>query len=131
MPSEITGGCLCGGVRYRATGTPLNARICHCRQCQKAVGAAFNARILYPADQVRLEGPYKTRHSSTDLLRGFCPECGTSVFTHRVSSDWIGITVGSLDRPEDFKPEAHTWISEKQPWLTIADGLPQFQRMPN
>ncbi|MGN6549740.1 MAG: GFA family protein [Pararhizobium sp.] len=127
---DVLGGCLCGNVRYRATGKPLNSRICHCRQCQKATGAAFNARILYPGDRVTFSGEFATTHSSDDLVRGFCASCGTSVFTHRLSTDWIGVTVGSLDDTSQFAPEAHTWVSEKQQWLVIADGLPQFERMP-
>lgn len=128
--TPVEGGCLCNRVRYRAAGRPLNTRICHCRQCQKAVGAPFNARMLYPADQVELTGEFATVHSSDDLLRGFCPRCGTSVFTHRLSTRWIGLSAGSLDDPEHFVPESHTWVAEKQPWLIIADDLPQFTRMP-
>lgn len=127
---DVTGGCLCGAVRYVASGVPLNSRVCHCRQCQKAVGSAFNARILYPGNQVRFEGSPSTAHSSQDLLRGFCAACGTSVYTHRISTNWTGITVGSLDDPGQFQPEAHTWVCEKQPWLAICDDLPQFDRMP-
>ena len=128
--TAISGGCLCGAVRYAARGKPLNSRVCHCSQCQKATGAAFNARILYSREQVNFQGAYATAHSSDDLLRGFCPDCGTSLFTHRLSTNWIGVTAGSLDDAGRFKPEAHTWIVEKQPWLVITDGLPQFERMP-
>ena len=127
---NVTGGCLCGAVRYVATGRQLNSRVCHCRQCQKAVGSALNARILFHGDQVTFEGIPSTAHSSDDLMRGFCAGCGTSVYTHRLSTNWIGLTVGSLDDPGQFRPEAHTWVSEKQPWLLICDGLPQFERMP-
>lgn len=126
----ITGGCLCGAIRYQAIGEPINQRICHCRLCQRAVGAAFNARMLFAEEAVAVDGPLGTVHSSEDLLRGFCPRCGTSILTKRLSSGWVGLSVGSLDDPATFKPEAHTWVSAKQPWLVIADGLPQYAEMP-
>jgi hypothetical protein len=121
---------MCGSVRYVAVGTPLNSRVCHCRQCQKAVGAAFNARILFPGNQVTFDGAPSRAHSSDDLERGFCAACGTSIYTHRLSTNWTGVTAGSLDDPSQFQPEAHTWVSEKQQWLVICDGLPQFEKMP-
>lgn len=66
----LTGGCLCGAVRYRAEYKPINVRVCHCRLCQKAVGAAFNARILLDGSLVDFEGPYATAQSS----RTFCAD---------------------------------------------------------
>jgi hypothetical protein len=130
LENIFSGGCLCGAIRYRASGKPLNVRVCHCRLCQKAVGAAFNARLLFEETAVDVEGPLATVHSSPDLLRGFCRSCGTSILTKRLSTGWIGLSAGSLDDPGLFKPEAHTWVSAKQPWVVIADGLPQYDEMP-
>ena len=124
------GGCLCGGVRYRAEGEPVNERICHCRLCQKAIGAAFNARILFRVEAVAIEGPAATVNSSPDLQRGFCPECGTTLFSRRASAGVIGLTTGSLDDPSLFRPQMHIWTSSRQPWVTIEDGLPQFEGAP-
>jgi hypothetical protein len=124
MP-EFSGGCLCGSVRYRAAGEPLNQRICHCTLCQKAIGAAFNARLLMRIEDVTISGPYATFHSSENLERGFCQKCGTTIFSRRANIG-IGLTAGSLDDPSLFMPDMHIWTSSRQPWLTISDGLPQF-----
>jgi hypothetical protein len=126
---EFSGGCLCGSVRYRAAGEPLNQRICHCSLCQKAIGAAFNARLLMRIDDVSISGAYATFRSSENLERGFCRHCGTTLFSRRPNVG-IGLTVGSLDDPSLFRPDMHIWTSSRQPWLTISDGLPQFPEAP-
>ena len=122
----ITGGCLCGASRYEARGEPINIRICHCRICQRALGAAFNARVLMPLAGVAMTGPIGRRNSSPVLVRGFCTACGTSLFTERAGAGVIGFSCGGLDRPEDFQPTEHIWVSSKQPWLKIDDGLLQY-----
>src|ERR1700712_5399484 len=93
------GGCLCGAVRYKATAEPLNQRVCHCRLCQKAIGAAFNARALMRIADVAISGPIGTFNSSEALERGFCTRCGSTVFSRRASAGIIGLTAGSLDDP--------------------------------
>lgn len=119
------GGCFCGASRYRAEGEPINVRVCHCRMCQRALGAAFNARVLMPLDAVTITGPVGRFNSSPVLVRGFCTLCGTSLFTERASAGVVGLTCGSLDRPDDLWPTDHIWTSSKQAWLTLDDGLPQ------
>lgn len=130
MKLTYAGGCLCGAVRYLVTGTPINERICHCRLCQKALGASFNARMLFKAEDVAIEGPLAYVHSSADLRRGFCPQCGSTLFSNRLSADAIGVTVGSLDDPSVFKPQMHIFVASRQPWVTIDDGLPQHEGLP-
>ena len=122
----INGGCLCGASRYVAYGEPINVRVCHCRVCQRSLGAAFNARVLMPLSAVTMTGALGRRNSSPVLVRGFCTVCGTSLFTERASAGVIGLTCGSLDAPEDFQPTEHIWTSSKQAWLMLGDGLPQY-----
>ena len=126
MSVSYQGGCLCGAVRYRAEGEPVNARVCHCRLCQKAIGAAFNARLLFRRDDVSLAGPVQTFNSSPEVKRGFCPSCGTTVFSAREALGLIGLTSASLDDPSVFQPTMHIWTSSRQPWLKLDDGLPQY-----
>lgn len=128
--TKFSGGCLCGAVRYETTADPLNQRVCHCRQCQKAIGAAFNARVLMRIEDVSITGPVNTFYSSETLERGACLRCGTSIFSRRASAGVIGLTAGSLDEPSLFKPDMHFWVSSKQPWIDIADDLPQYPEAP-
>lgn len=124
------GGCICSAVRYEATADPLNQRVCHCRECQKAIGATFNARVLMRIEDVAISGPIGTFHSAESLERGFCSRCGTTIFSRRVSAGVIGLTVGSLDDPSLFQPDMHIWVSSKQPWLEISNDLPQYPEGP-
>ena len=128
--AKFLGGCLCGAVRYETTAEPVNQRICHCRICQKAIGAAFNARVLMRITDVAISGPIGTFHSSEALERGFCQRCGSTVFSRRTSAGIMGLTVGSLDDPSVFAPDMHFWTSSKQPWLKITDGLRQHPEGP-
>ncbi|WP_424136132.1 GFA family protein [Roseomonas chloroacetimidivorans] len=124
------GGCLCGASRYTARGEPINIRICHCRLCQKATGAAFNARVLMPREAVEATGPIGRVASSAELKRGFCTQCGTTLFSERASAGVVGLTFGSLDDPDAFQPTDHIWTSSKQSWLRLDDGLPQHPEGP-
>jgi hypothetical protein len=128
--NTITGGCLCGACRYETDAEHINVRACHCRACQKATGAPLYARVLVPTDRVRITGPVGWYASSDDVRRGFCPKCGTSLFSERLSIGAIGLTMGSLDEPDRFRPAQHIWMSSKQAWVVLADGLPQYPEMP-
>jgi hypothetical protein len=104
MPA-IEGGCLCGACRYETEATPLNVRACHCHICQKATGAPFYARVAVPLDRVAISGPVGWYHSSPELRRGFCPRCGTTLFSERAAANMLGLTMGSLDDPALFAPK--------------------------
>ena len=130
MADRYEGGCLCGAVRYLAEGAPVNERICHCRLCQKAIGAAFNARLMFSQENVSVTGPVELVHSSAALRRGFCPKCGTTLFSYRKSVGLYGITAGSLDDPSVFRPDMHIFTESMQPWIRLDDGLPQYPEWP-
>lgn len=130
MADPITGGCFCGACRYETTAEPINIRACHCRMCQKAIGASFNARVLVPLDRLMIEGPVGWHASSETLRRGFCTICGTTLFSERASANAIGLTMGSLDDPNRFFPAEHIWLSSRQAWLTHADDLPCYEEGP-
>lgn len=130
MPT-YQGGCFCKASQFVVEATPINQRICHCRICQKTIGAAFNARVLFHMADVEITGPARFVHSSPDLERGFCPECGTTMFSRRTSASVIGVTTSSLEDPSLFRPEMHIWVASKQPWVMIEDGLPQHEGAPS
>jgi len=126
VDAELTGGCQCGAVRYRATMQPVNTHYCHCRMCQRAVGNLFAALAMVQQDRLEwTKGRPAVFESSTVADRGFCRDCGTPLYFHYKASPNFGLTVGSFDHPERLKPERHYGIESHVPWHKIGDDLPR------
>ena len=121
------GGCLCGAVRFKAEGEPLNVRICHCRNCQKAMGSPFFARALFPQSALRVEGETSQYATSPRIERVFCTRCGTRLFSWRTDGTAAGVAVATFDDPNAFAPTEHIFVSTKVDWVRLDDGLPQHQ----
>ena len=122
------GGCLCGAVRFRASGPPHKVNYCHCRMCQKASGAPVLAWATYARDKVTFtQGCPSLYQSSAQAQRGFCNACGTPLLWHGVGDpSWIDLTIGAFDRPELAPPEEHIWTESRVKWLNIVDGLARY-----
>lgn len=123
--SRYSGGCQCGAVRYALHAQPEQAHLCHCRMCQKAVGNAFAA--LAPVrlkDLSWTKGVPAVFRSSSAAERGFCPACGTPLFFRYVDSEWIDVTIGSLDDPQSVPPELHYGAESRLSWLNQLGSLP-------
>jgi hypothetical protein len=127
----VTGGCFCGAVRYEATIAPADVHYCHCRMCQCAFGNLFAMLGSFPLDKFRwVRGRPKMYQSSTVARRGFCARCGTPlVFSSFDDNKRIGISIGSLDHPEQVRPEIHWGVESMVPWLAIDDDLPRKHTM--
>ncbi len=107
---RVTGGCLCGDVRFIASGRPYRVGLCHCLDCRKHHGALFHASAIFPESAVAIEGrtqSYAGRH--------FCPRCGSSVFSR--SGDEIEVNLGALDAPDQFQPTYELWTVRREAWL--------------
>jgi hypothetical protein len=120
------GGCLCGAVRFKAEGEPMDVRICHCRNCQKAMGSPFFARALFRQSALTIQGETARYPSSAALDRVYCKTCGTRLFAWRRTGNTAGIALAAFDDRNAFSPGAHTWVSEKMDWVKLDDGLPQY-----
>jgi hypothetical protein len=108
--NTFTGGCLCGDVRFQATGQPYRVGLCHCLDCRKFHGALFHASAIFPEDAVTVSGKthdYQGRH--------FCPRCGSSVFNR--SGDEVEVNLGALDATDQLKPTYESWIVRRESWL--------------
>jgi hypothetical protein len=107
---KFTGGCLCGAVRFVATGRPYRVGLCHCLDCRKHSGALFHASAIFPETAVKIEG--ETRDFAG---RHFCPRCGSSVFGR--SDDEVEVNLGSFDAPDQFRPTYELWNIRRESWL--------------
>ncbi len=57
--------------------------------------------------------------------RGFCRDCGSSLFWEPTSGDRISIAAGTLDSPTGLDAAAHVFVRDSGDYYTISDGLPQ------
>ncbi|MFA4927970.1 MAG: GFA family protein [Patulibacter sp.] len=125
-----SGGCLCAGVRYRASSGPINERVCHCWRCQRVLGAAFNARLLFAAADLQVDGYPRWHQISASLEAGSCESCGSTLLMRRTSAATISVLAGSLDRPDLFEPTMHVHTASMQAWIHLTDGLPRHAGAP-
>ena len=118
------GGCLCGAVRYEASGEPKWIANCHCASCRRALGAPMTTYAGFPAERFAWTTGEPVRfHSSPGVTRSFCGRCGTSL-TYE-GERWAGevhVLVGALDHPEDFPPQSDAFAAEKLPWLHLGEA---------
>ncbi len=122
-----TGSCLCGDVSYKVVG-PLRAVIaCHCSQCQKSSGHYFAATAAATEDfELTKDEGLKWYKSSDSAERGFCKNCGSSLFWRMEGRDAISILAGTLDATvTGLKMDAHIFVADKKDYYTLGDGLPQ------
>ena len=121
------GGCLCGQVRWRATAEPVNVRVCHCRNCQRATGGPYFARAVFPAGDLQRTGELTRWPTSPRVDRRSCARCGTPMFSDpKDPPARLAVSLASLAAPGVLAPQVHIWVSEKLAWVRIDDGLPQF-----
>jgi hypothetical protein len=127
----ITGGCLCGAVRYEVTGPFLRAGHCHCSRCRKHSGAAVltqgrvrreDFRLLSSEENLRVYRP-----AEGAAVKAFCVLCGSSLF----GGTWpegpeVSIRLGSVDGDPGIRPQVHTFVDSRAPWDEITDDLPQY-----
>ena len=130
MKPDVEGGCLCGAVRYRASGESDPRTLCHCNSCRRAAGAPVVAWTTFPPARFAFTKGNPARYrSSPPVERTFCPTCGTPLtYRHASFPDELDVTVASLDDPSAFPPADHIWVSEKVPWLALGDDLPRYPR---
>jgi hypothetical protein len=135
MTDVHEGGCVCGDVRYRATGDPVVATVCHCRFCQKRTGSAFSEPVVFKLGQVEFYGGHRTtyEHRSDEshrwLRMEFCPRCGTTVcWTAERRPGAIGIAGGTFDEPNWVKIQRHIWTRSAQHWTAIPSDLECFEK---
>jgi hypothetical protein len=134
--ARISGGCLCGAVRYETDAEPVLMGVCHCRHCQRQSGSAFSMLVAVPKGTLRLSGGplgefHDTGDSTQPVVRKFCRTCGSPVLSDVAVMPMLDfVKAGTLDDTSWFKPGFHMFCEHAQTWSLPEDGTPHFPRNP-
>jgi hypothetical protein len=134
LKMAVTGGCLCGAVRFTYDGAIGPAGYCHCADCRRCTGGAYtlSVRLLTSGFEVHCGslGRYtKTGESGMPLTRHFCSTCGSPIYTsseHR--PEFIHVKAGVLDDPSVVQPAHETWTRSRVVWAKIPSGITSYER---
>ncbi|HEX2585841.1 MAG TPA: GFA family protein [Steroidobacteraceae bacterium] len=131
----ITGGCLCGAVRYSSTAEPIITRMCWCRVCQYFAAGNATVNVCFPSEAISISGELRDYPSTADsgnaMHRRFCPRCGTHMLSESESRpQLIFIRAGTLDDATIAKPAANIWTSSAPAWACMNTSLTAFEGQP-
>lgn len=127
-----SGGCNCGSVRYEILNEPLFTHVCHCKQCQRSSGGAFNVSTVLLIQDLKFEDCTPDIHfvsgpTGNEYEVWGCDQCGCTIGGRSVSpAKEMVLRPGTLDDITGIKPQAHIWIKEKQDWVNLPTDLPLF-----
>jgi hypothetical protein len=137
MAMKVTGRCHCGQISFEAEIDPTQVRICHCTDCQTLTGTAFRTNVSsLPGTFVLKSGTpkiyIKTAESGNKRAHGFCPECGTPLYstTPGPNPTSYGLRVGALDRRAELRPTRQGWCRSALSWSMDITGVERFERQP-
>jgi hypothetical protein len=126
MTDLATGRCLCGAVAFRVTQGPLRpVALCHCGMCRRwhghvgAYTAAEKSALVFTEQR-----GLAWHQSSADARRGFCRECGSSLFWEGANRKTISITAGSLDAPTGLTTVTQIYADHKGDYYPIDPSVP-------
>ena len=124
----LTGGCLCGAIRYQIDGRISFIWFCHCSKCRRVSGSAFQSAAVCKSKRFRWvcgEESIREYRTESGYPARFCPTCGSTVPQAPAGTEYTWIPVGTLDGDPGSRPAHHIWVGSKAPWYEITDDLPQ------
>ncbi len=127
---SVTGGCLCGAVRFSVKLPSKWCAHCHCTLCRRAHGAGYVTWVGFGDSHFRLdqgEEDLRWFSSSSDAERGFCSRCGSTMLFR--SARWAGemhVALASIEGPIDRKPQANVFHDTRVEWMPLDDALAVF-----
>ncbi len=127
VEGRFTGGCECRAVRYEVNGRLRQVVNCHCGQCRRTHGhfAPYTNASVASFTLAEQRG-LRWYRSSGFAQRGFCGECGASLFWKHDREDRIGIAAGTLDGPTGLTTVANIYVSDAGDYYTLDDRLPSY-----
>ena len=133
MSMQLTGGCLCGQVRYTIAEAPQFQVVCHCTNCQKQSGSAFSVNLGVRSDALEIIGTLKTYadrgDSGNPVLRKFCGECGSPILSEIALDPGLAVLkAGTLDDTSAVRPQRHIFCASRQGWGMLPEEVPTHDR---
>ncbi len=131
----ISGGCLCGAVTYECAEEHGGGH-CHCIDCRKSSGTGHCSHMIVGEQAFTLKGQVKFFDKPADsgnmVNRGFCPDCGSPIYsTNSSMPGMVFVRASSLDDPEHFKPQMVVYTDRAASWDVMDAELPGFATMPS
>lgn len=132
--TPLTGGCVCGDIRYQCTASPSLMANCHCRDCQRITGGPYAPIVVVLLEAFRVTIGSLKRFATTRLngrqnLRGFCARCGSHLTVGEdPARNAVGILASTFDDPSWFKPAMDIFISDAPSWVLLDAGIPKHQQ---
>jgi hypothetical protein len=127
----LTGGCLCGGVRFEVTEAPLWANYCHCTRCQRRTGSAASAQARIAPGSLRLlsgEELLGAFEPADGFAKVFCTSCGSALWSRDPDTgEPAGVRMGAFDQDPGVRPSSRQFVDYAAAWEPIPDdGLARF-----
>lgn len=122
------GACLCGATRFEVTGSLASVVLCHCTQCRRSNGGAFNVAVVVRSEQVTFHQREQLREyeSSPGKLRAFCGVCGSPVYSRRPDTPEMlrlrGGLIVDLPAPSELR---HIHRDSRWPWIDTIEAAPK------
>jgi len=131
VPESLTGGCLCGAVRFELTEAPRVAYYCHCTRCQRRTGTAASVSALFPPGALQIlagEELVRAYEPPSGAAKIFCSSCGGALWARNPSDpDVVAIRLGAFDDDPGIRPSYRQFVAYAAPWEPIPDdGLPRY-----
>jgi len=128
----ITGGCLCGGVRFEITEPLVSASYCHCTRCQRRTGTAASAQARIAPGSLRVttgEELVRSYAPQDGFAKEFCSACGSALWSrHPEDPDVISVRLGTFDSDPGIRPSYRQFVAYAAPWEPLPDdGLARYQ----
>lgn len=121
---KVTGGCMCGSIKFETTADSTWTQYCHCSDCRRQSGAPVVMYVGFPVDKVHWSGDERRLYeSSPGIFWGFCKKCGSSL---TYEGTWRGVEmfeihIGAIDQADDFPPKKHWFHNERIKWFDTTD----------
>ncbi len=124
---RLSGGCLCGSVKFEVEGPLRDVVSCYCSECRQTSGNFVSATSVPDSRLLILEADGLTWYKNELAQRGFCQQCGGNLFWRPEPSDNITrIMAGCLDPANGLRVTAHVFVDSKSDFHEISGAAPQY-----